>query len=556
MHIFIFIVDHSKDDDIKDTYYQVMKQELDQSIKNFQLLVVGAPNTGKTSLISSFLGEEFVEQQPATIGADEGTCKLHSRDWIRIKDSDKDNILHNQLTDQSRNNVLEKLILSSSLTSTLQPPSPRRKPSITDSGLLFSTTNVKSMKLAGASNSSFKNDSDSLIASLWDFAGQVIFHNTHSVFISESGVSVITFNASMKLTDYIVGDDKEILHPTECRTIISSIHYWLQVVNSVCSVEENVLLVGTHIDKLHPDLKKARKMASSEILPVLEEELIGTQYAGHIAHCIREGLKSALKKSCFFVSNKDRDGEIEKLKDAAVGVATLLRVKEKPLLMYLKIERVLLKLKNQVISVSTMLKLVAENTFPLDENSPEFKRILEYFHNNRTIMHFSQIKSLKDYVILSPLWLAKLFSYVIAAQSYNTGGKFDWAWKRLTKYGILHECLLQHMLDKFYSDYPVADEVQVTKEQTVDILLYFHLLARITSSTWFAEEDSPQLPETGDTFIVPSLVRIDDRIPPETEQERIIYFMFKSGFIPVSLLNRLIAKCICRSVERDDRLLW
>ena len=534
-----------------------MKQELDQSIKNFQLLVVGAPNTGKTSLISSFLGEEFVEEQPATIGADEGTCKLHSRDWIRIKDSAKDDILHNQLTDQSRNNVLEKLILSSSLTSTLQPPSRRRKSSITDdTGLLFSATNIKSMRLAGASSSSFKTNSDSLIASLWDFAGQVIFHNTHSVFISESGVSVITFNASMNLTDYVVGDDKEILHPTECRTIISSIHYWLQVVNSVCSVKENVLLVGTHIDKLHPDLKKARKIASNKILPILEKELIGKPYADHIAHCTGEGLEGALKKSCFFVSNKDRDGEIEKLKDAAVGVATLLRAKEKPLLMYLKIERVLLKLKKQVISVSTMLKLVAENTFPLKENSPEFKRILKYFHNNRTIMHFSQIKSLKDYVILSPLWLAKLFSYVIAAQSYKTGGNFDWAWKRLTRYGILHDCLLQHMLDKFYSDYPVDDKVRVTKEQTVDILLYFHLLARITSSTWFAEEDSPPLPETGDTFIVPSLVRIDDRNPPETEQERIIYFMFNSGFIPVSLLNRLIAKCICRSVERDDRLLW
>ena len=372
MHIFIFVIDHSKDDDIKDTYYEVMKQELDQSIKNFQLLVVGAPNTGKTSLISSFLGEEFVEKQPATIGVDEGTCKLHSRNWIRIKDSDKDNILHNHLTDQYKNNVVDKLILSSSLTSSLQPPSPCRKSNITDFGVLFSTTNVKSMRLAGASSSSFKNDSDSLIASLWDFAGQVIFHNTHSAFISDSGVSVITFNASMELTDYIVGDDKEILHPTECRTIISSIHYWLQVVNSVCSVKENVLFVGTHIDKLHPHLKEARKIASNKILPVLEEELIGTRYADHIAHCTREGLKSALKKSCFFVSNKDRDEEIEKLKDAAVGVATLLRAKEKPLLMYLKLERVLLQHKKQIISVSTMLKLVAENTFPLEENSPEF----------------------------------------------------------------------------------------------------------------------------------------------------------------------------------------
>ena len=199
-----------------------------------------------------------------------------------------------------------------------------------------------------------------------------------------------------------------------------------------------------------------------------------------------------------------------------------------------------------------MLDLVAENT-----NSLEFEGILKYFHNNRTILHFSQIESLKDLVILSPHWLAKLFSYTIAAQSYKTGSEFDWACKRLNKYGILHECFLQLMLDKFHSDYPVADRIQVTKQQVIDILLCFCLVARITSKAWFAEEGLRLLPESGDIFIVLSTVRADDgRNPPETVQEKIIYFMFNSSFVPTSLLNQLIAECICRSVRRNDRLLW
>ena len=54
-----------------------------------------------------------------------------------------------------------------------------------------------------------------------------------------------------------------------------------------------------------------------------------------------------------------------------------------------------------------------------------------------------------------------------------------------------------------------------------------------------------------------SLVRVDDdRNPPETDEERIIYFKFNNGLIPTSLLNQLIAECICHSVRRDDRLLW
>ena len=113
------------------------------------------------------------------------------------------------------------------------------------------------------------------------------------------------------------------------------------------------------------------------------------------------------------------------------------------------------------------------------------------------------------------------------------------------------------MLNKFHSDYPVDGLIQVTKQQVKDILLCFHLITRITREAWFSEGDLPPLPDSGDTFIVPSLVRADDdRNPPETEQERIIYFKFNTGFIPTSLLNQLIAECICRSVKRNDRLLW
>ena len=204
-----------------------------------------------------------------------------------------------------------------------------------------------------------------------------------------------------------------------------------------------------------------------------------------------------------------------------------------------------------------MLDLIAKHTFSFYKNSPEFKGILKYFHKNHTILHFSEIESLKDLVILSPNWLAKLFSYVIAAQSYKIGGRFDHACKRLTDYGILHEDFLQHMLDKFRSDYPVDSSVQITKQQVIDILMCFHLLARINSKAWFAEEGLPKLPDSGDTFIVPSLVRADNnRNPPETKQERIIYFRFDRGFVPTSLLNQLIAECVCRGVKRNNQLLW
>ena len=71
------------------------------------------------------------------------------------------------------------------------------------------------------------------------------------------------------------------------------------------------------------------------------------------------------------------------------------------------------------------------------------------------------------------------------------------------------------------------------------------LVACITREAWFSEVGYPSLPDSGDTFIIPSLVPCDDgRNPPNTKQERIIYFKFVSGFIPTSLLNQFIADCI------------
>ena len=252
-----------------------------------------------------------MECQPATKGADITVSKICCKDWTRISHSDKSHILHYQFTEQCRDNTLK--IMSNSLPSAKPPscnynyPSPR-KSSIVDSDVLFtsvpltisSSSNGAESYSQYVKNTSLKAsqyDTDTLIASLWDFAGQVIFHNSHSVFISDGGVSVITFNASMELTDEITPREGA-LQPPECCTIISSIHYWLQVVNSVCSVKQNVLLVGTHIDKLHDNLKKARKIASNKILPVLKKNLCRKPYAKHIAG-IDEGIPFALEQSCF-----------------------------------------------------------------------------------------------------------------------------------------------------------------------------------------------------------------------------------------------------------------
>ena len=485
--------------------YSLAMKEGEAEPRDLQVLLVGAENTGNTSLISSFLGEKFVKGQSPTEGAEIEVCKIYSKDWSRISESDKTNLLHDQFIDQFRN-CAEQMPLVESDESL----------ATSDHNVVESTGEVSTEPMnalpINSVNDNFPEphpqdvleacsnivqyDADSLNAVVWDFPGQVIYHNSHSVFISESGVPVITFNASGELNDEVIVRQGSP-QPAECRTVSSSIHYWLQVVDSMCSVKGKVLLAGTHIDIIHRNVRKACKIAKDRILSQLEKELCGKPYA----QCLfgySKGLWSALEHCCFFISNKCRDEEIEYLKNTAIKAASSLRQKQP--ISFLKIERALLQRKESIISKSMMLGVVVEVIFPITENSLEFDSILRYFHDKRTILYFNEIESLRDLVILSrPNWLAKLFSYAIAARSYQTGSAVDGTWERLTKYGILEDSLLQHMLEKFHSDYPSV--IRVTKQQVVDILVNFHLVAHITREAWFSEEGCPSLPDCGDTLL-------------------------------------------------------
>ena len=377
--------------------------------RELQVLMIGAENTGKSCLIASFLGEAFIEGQRSTDGADTEVWKIYCKDWSRMNLSDMNTHLHHQFISQFKIIALKAMPTSVNKRTTVSRSSKKLSPVKVPNTDDLPQPHPKDIQ--EASSYTPTSDPSSLNAVVWDFAGLVIFHNTHSIFISEDGVPVITFNASMKLTDDVIVREGAT-PPAECRTIIQSIHYWLQVVDSMCSVKGSdedqspllptALLAGTHIDKLHPDIKKARIIAKSIILPMLEKELLGKPYARHLAG-MKNSIKAALEQYCFFVSNKVRDEEIDRLKDCAIAVASSLR-KEQPIF-FLKIEQSLLLLDKQIISKSILADVIAKCSFSISEDSPEFEGVLTYFHTKRTILHFSEIPSLKDLIILSPRWL-------------------------------------------------------------------------------------------------------------------------------------------------------
>ena len=285
--------------------------------RDLQVLLVGAENTGKTCLISSFLGEKFVEGQDATKGADMEVCKIYCKEWRRISHSEKTHHLQYRFLSQCQYDAIMKMSprkgMSNNITIKDTDDPVNVAVSITQSQVFPDLVSYNMQDIAQTVPPKAPHyDPESLNVTLWDFAGEVIFHNTHSVFISDEGVPIITFDASVELTSEINLRDNSSPLQNEY-TGISSIHYWLQVVDSMCSVEGSegdlspllptALLAGTHIDKLHPDIKEARKIAKKMILPVLEKELRKKPYAQHLAGS-RKGLMAALEEFCFLSATK------------------------------------------------------------------------------------------------------------------------------------------------------------------------------------------------------------------------------------------------------------
>jgi len=503
----------------------VLKEQQSQP-SELQLLLVGSKNAGKTSLVSSLVNEELVEG--ATKENNMAINKVFCKNWKRIN---KANYLEDQFIDQVTQHMINKCITSLSFDS------------LVSKSTAYSCAIERSSEFCSQAI-------DNLCTTIWDFNNDAILHNAPSAFISEHTVSVITFDASKELTDEILLDEGSYQLP-ECHNSISSIHYWLKVVDSVCSVEgedghlqPTAILAGTHIDKLHSDLHVARKIARDRILPLLEKELFGKRYARHLAG-YSKGIKNALQQFCFFISNRLHDEEIERLKNTAIEAAVPL-MKYQPIYI-LKVEAELLQCREHVISKRNMLDLATKCSIPMAENSVDFEDLLRCLHEKRAILYFNQIKSLKNLVILSPWWISKLLSYTVTAYYYAVNGCGQESC--FHKYSVLHESLLQR-LEVFDSDYPSA--VRVTEIQVKGTL---HLLGCYT--TWFSEEGYSLLSNHEDAIIVPFRVPHDDRkCPPDTHLQRIIYFKFDDGFVPIDLLDKLIARCICHTVKRKRKLLW
>ena len=529
------------------------------------IYVLGQEGSGKSCLVASLLGDKF-EERIATQGADVDVCKIFaSKKWSRIERSKVPKELQNLYYGQLH--ITAQIKISAERQQPVSKAQNRQQ-------LLDSLPELPEAVKADLeqAKTAVLIDEDGVNAIIWDFAGQSVYYGLHSMFLKEDNVAMIVFDASQPLQDPVKGRDsykdpytQKSISPTT--TGCESVCYWLQSIHSIRKdgtqlgatsiFVPTVFLVATHIDLIGDG--EAVKVRKKEIIDQLVLLLKDKPFAKHIAG-VENDLREALEKNCCFISNKVRnEEELDRLRSMLVKALWYIKNREHPVV-FLNIEKSLLSLDKVTISTTEFHTIAHESGFFAKPESVESKGALAHFHSKGTILHFPQVESLKDVVVLSPDWLTKLFSYIIIAHPYKLEINHGLQFKRLRDHGILEEDFITFMVNKFNEEQEKFGHPLSTK-QAIEFAQLFGFIAEVCNNKYFLEEKHQPPVSEKRVFIVPSMLPLklpdDVKLPDDKDpQARIVYFMFPERFIPPMVFYQMLSVCIDRNIKRKDNLYW
>ena len=572
MVVFLFVIE-KKSIKEKKAFRLAMRDGLAISL-SFRLCVFGPEYAGKTCLVDTLFDDVFQEHE-ATEGADVHICTIYANNWQKCSPQQMAKNIQTQFyhglnisaIEQAKSPSLQAASSASSagLVSKLKAVF-RSQP--TTSSLLHKTPEVKPEEIKQAKAVKVISTKE-FTAIVWDFAGQIEYLSTHTVFIRRNNVIFIVFKASCHLSDIIKArpGNKDPVSSSKPVTYFHVIHYWLQSITSVChdtggpdhmsEFLPTAVLIATHIDEITGDLEQAKET----IITQLAKELEGKPYAKHlVGNLPGVGLLKALRKFCIFLSNMVRDEDtIIQLKKIVLQISDP-SAKEKHPLIYLKIEKELLLLRKEVITTTEFHKVAVANGFMAEENSVEMKGALDHFHQKGVILHFPTVDNLNQLVFLSPQWLEKLIAFLIIAHHYKpTGDKDDHSYRRLKHEGVLVGTFLYNslqMFNKLHRDIGC----EISFDQAVAFLTNFRFIAKISITTVFLKGPNPWSEKEKGVFIVPS------QLPESKEEKRLtffkgkyiwsIYFTFIDGFVPLTIYHQMIALCINWNESNKQNIAW
>ncbi len=349
--------------------------------------------------------------------------------------------------------------------------------------------------------------------SLWDFAGQDLYYNTHHTFMSAHAVYIIVFD----LTKFKSDQDKQ----TE------RIRFWMDSVRQHSS--SSILLVGTH-----------RDCVDGQILHEAHRCLSSFQWTSNLVFN---------KQSCFFavdntssldVANDDVGILRERIHIEASKVKHL--TEEYPI-KWREFDEFVKDSRNMstttaaahlpYIAISELREIV--NRYGIEETT-ELLQMLAFFHDNGDVIYDSVDSVLRQFVILNPQVIIDIMqALVVVPELPNT--KFRFAWKHFDRTGFLDPTLLEHII---LSRLPASNGI---KDEHLEVIIGMLQAKDLICKTDLGGNQS----DNRNMYVVPSkLPEGPDLLQVGVTWNRRYYINFGT-LLPDAVFFRLICRCMSYS---------
>ena len=373
-----------------------------------------------------------------------------------------------------------------------------------------------------------KNDNDKhdIYSIIWDFGGQSVYYDTHPIFLTRRAIYILACNLSCDPCQKADPPTKkgmgENMEDVCCsKTNLDYLDFWMSSVYSLVRPDAvskelpAVFLACTHADK------QSQNANPSKIYDSLKEKVY-----------------KELLKGLFVVDNTKSGSDdecrgVKKLREKVLSVAKKLPQMEEAIpLKWLKFEKVLYLLSQDGYKWIPIEKArqIATEECGISDDEETIRTLLNFLHDQRVLIHFSDSPELKSMVILSPQWLIDVFKEVITVKSWEDVEDFGDLWRSFQETGILDENVLD---DAWRSLIDTDDNRETCKSTLISIMERFNLLF-----SW------PSLDGTTKQYLVPSMLTSPptEKVLKHLDCVRIpsVFVEFGSRRVPPGFFSRLL----------------
>lgn len=401
------------------------------------------------------------------------------------------------------------------------------------SGSNTSTNIFKTVQVSAISRSE-ENRQTKVAITFWDFGGQYVFYATHTLFHSNRAVYILVFDLSIDL-EAVVRDEE---YPDDTRANKNMEYFarfWMSSIHSFVGSEEGtqppVIIVGTHMDKLHGSPKEKRRKAD--------------RYFERIRGLFDDSdIKYHFLPADFAIDNTDpSDNETKYLRDELFHIASSrAEIYDIPA-RWISLAEALKKIQHlKIVSFESIVIIDRKNALPLKDKM-QIKLFLQYHHAKGTLVYFDE-DPLSSFVVLDVQYLIDAFKCIITSERFcSRDAAIRPLWIKLKKEGRLE----MELLDKLWGNASVQNFL-AHKE----VLLAYLKKHNILSEVLQFDEHTGQSKGMG-WFVVPSLlnccynqVDLQQFLEGKTQTEVRLVIKFDFSSVIHTVYHRLLAAALGR----------